>query len=374
MLVRDLRVGPRAHSLRWMAFVAMLVSTVPRAPVVAQEVTAAKQRTHTVKRGDTLWDLAKTYLGDAFQWPEIYRLNTDIIENPHWIYPGEVLKIPGEQTVVAETPAARVTPRAQAPGRTIFSPPGVTYEAAAQPATRAPSTPAVRLGEYLAAPWVDERGGPHTWGSILKTADLPGIAAAEERGRFQLYDRVLIAPPGKAPVRARDWFLVYRFGPFIDDLGQIIIPTGVVEVVRPGGPGEATVARIVKMFGAIEGNERLIPYDSTPASVVGTTVPVINGPSGSVKWIYNEPVLPTTQQYIVLDLARRQGLAIGDQIEFYRPRERHPEEGQLAEPEISIGRAQVVKVTPFGGTVVVTSVAQPKIEPGTAARLAAKIP
>lgn len=375
MLVRDLRVGPRARSLRWMAVVAMLVSAAPSAPVSAQEVVVQQPRTHTVKRGDTLWDLAKAYLGDAFQWPEIYRLNTDVIENPHWIYPGEVLKIPGEQAEVAATaPAPRVTARAQAPSRTIFSPPSVSYAAAAQTASKAAPTPVVRLGEYLAAPWVDERGGPHTWGTIMKSGDLPGIAAAEDRGRYQLYDRVLIAPPGGSPVRAHDWYLAYKFGPLIDDLGQIIIPTGVVEVLRPGAPGEATVARVVKMFGAIEESQRLIPYDSSPASVVGRTVPVVNGPAGSVKWIYDEPVLPSIQQYIVLDLAKRQGLAIGDQIELYRPRERRPREGQLAEPEISIGRAQVVRVTPFGGTAVITGVEQPKIEPGTAARLAAKIP
>ncbi|MEX2153510.1 MAG: hypothetical protein WD825_09235 [Gemmatimonadaceae bacterium] len=42
--------------------------------LAAQEPTQQQPRTHTVVRGDNLWDLAQTYLGNAFLWPEIYRL------------------------------------------------------------------------------------------------------------------------------------------------------------------------------------------------------------------------------------------------------------------------------------------------------------
>ena len=68
----------------------------------------AEPRTYTVKRGDTLWDIAKQYLGDAYLWPEIYRLNTATIEDPHWIYPNEVLILPGMGTIAS---TATVTPR-----------------------------------------------------------------------------------------------------------------------------------------------------------------------------------------------------------------------------------------------------------------------
>ena len=63
-------------------------------------------KTHTVKKGDTLWGIAKTKLGSGTKYKSIYNLNKDVIEkearkhgkksssNGHWIYPGTVLKIP----------------------------------------------------------------------------------------------------------------------------------------------------------------------------------------------------------------------------------------------------------------------------------------
>lgn len=60
---------------------------------------------YTVKKGDTLWDLSKKYLGKATLYTKIYNLNKTVIEstaqkrrrksseNGHWIYPGTVLKI-----------------------------------------------------------------------------------------------------------------------------------------------------------------------------------------------------------------------------------------------------------------------------------------
>ncbi len=78
---------------------------------------------YVVQVGDTLWDIAATFLNDPWYWPEIWYVNPDI-ENPHLIYPGDVLGLiyidgqPRITNVRASTyrlsPQARVTPLSQA--------------------------------------------------------------------------------------------------------------------------------------------------------------------------------------------------------------------------------------------------------------------
>src|SRR5882672_1954926 len=51
---------------------------------------------YTIQKGDTLWDLSQKFLNNPWYWPKIWSLNP-AIENPHWIYPGNKLRIvPGE--------------------------------------------------------------------------------------------------------------------------------------------------------------------------------------------------------------------------------------------------------------------------------------
>lgn len=56
--------------------------------------TAWGGATHTVTETNTLWDLSKHYYGTPFKWKVIADANTAVVEDPHWIYPGEVLVIP----------------------------------------------------------------------------------------------------------------------------------------------------------------------------------------------------------------------------------------------------------------------------------------
>ena len=51
---------------------------------------------YTVQKGDSLYNIAKKYLGDGRRWKEIYNLNKDKIKNPNLIYAGQKLTLPKE--------------------------------------------------------------------------------------------------------------------------------------------------------------------------------------------------------------------------------------------------------------------------------------
>jgi hypothetical protein len=56
--------------------------------------------THSVRRGDTLWDLSARYYSNPYFWPRVWAYNPQVL-NPHWIYPGDRLKLrdPGAATL-----------------------------------------------------------------------------------------------------------------------------------------------------------------------------------------------------------------------------------------------------------------------------------
>jgi hypothetical protein len=61
-------------------------------PSFAVELKPDHPDTYTVKRGDTLWDISAKFLRSPWNWPEIWHANPQV-ENPHLIYPGDVLSL-----------------------------------------------------------------------------------------------------------------------------------------------------------------------------------------------------------------------------------------------------------------------------------------
>ncbi len=354
------------------------------------------ERTHTVKRGNTLWDIARMYLNDPFQWPEIYRYNRDVVEDPHWIFPGEVLRIPGadgsetivDTTVVVIADTVDVTedrPTTRRNEPTVFTPQGVprrqpTSDDEPSNEVEEDTLPVVRPGQVAAAPWVDRVGGPRDPGQVFRSRELSTIVGSADRGPFQLYEEVLFEPPRGSTPRLGDRYLAYDEGPIIEGVGQLMVPSGILEVVRLPerirGPGRdvAGVARVVRLFRHLSEPHRLIPFDPTLAVVSGRPRRMLpaGAPVAKVRWVVNEPVLPSVQAYIIIDASSRV-VRVGDEFTLFEPR-RSGAEGEPTLPETPIGTAQVVRVTPHGTTAVVLRQQYPAIRAGASARVSAKTP
>ena len=86
----------------------------------AQLIRPDAPMNYTVKRGDTLWDIAAVFLKDPWFWPEIWQINPQV-ENPHLIYPGDVLSLAyganGDARVsISQYSGARLQPRLRSEG------------------------------------------------------------------------------------------------------------------------------------------------------------------------------------------------------------------------------------------------------------------
>ncbi len=97
----------------------LLVATlgaVPMSCLAAQD----EPTVYVIKQGDTLWGLSQRFLSDPFYWPDLWARNPNIT-NPHFIYPGQKLKVykdhieiePAPQQPVGR-PAAPAAPNAEA--------------------------------------------------------------------------------------------------------------------------------------------------------------------------------------------------------------------------------------------------------------------
>ncbi len=73
----------------------------------------AQKLTHTVQKGDTLWDICEHYYGNPNLWPKLWQMNP-FITNPHLLEPGDVItlfeqelikevrEVKGEETAIKE--------------------------------------------------------------------------------------------------------------------------------------------------------------------------------------------------------------------------------------------------------------------------------
>jgi len=381
------------------SFIALLVLSVP-AGLPAQ---GGKPTSHTVKSGDTLWAIARTYLGDPFLWPQIYKLNTGVVEDPHWIYPGEVLQlaaVPGQTAVPAQdTPPPAVAPRAEPapmpaappeppPAATFRVVPGEGQEGGEEPGMalfrrhrvsnvrnafktyREVKFHPLRPGEFYSSGFLTEDGA-FAFGTLLGPVTPEQIETQRVRAAVQAYTEVGVQAPEGGSYAVGDSLLIVdrREGPV--GYGEIVVPTGLLRVQRMNGA--QAVGEVIAVYGTIRDGQSVLAAEkfSDPGEVQYQRVS--DSLQGQVLVARDHRELRLPQQVLFLDIGKRDGVALGDLFEARRVPGPQRNAAADAVDEL-MATLQVTHVSERTATVKVRNVVSPDVPAGTRVKRVAKLP
>lgn len=329
------------------------------APLAAQQEPAAQERVHVVRQGDTLWEIARSYLSDPFLWPDIFRLNADVVQDPARIYPSERLVLPG---------GARAQEAADGPrdGRTVFYNDREAEDRSIIGASTAPY-PVVTQGDFYRASFVAPDAEIRPVGRLAEVVS-PTEVALDRLPGIQPYDRVYVALLAGAGVQVGDRVHFVRPARDIRPAGRVWESTGVATVAAVED-GVATVV-MVRLFDEVRPGDLALPA-ARFAVPAGVRPVAATGLQGRILGFETPHPIAATQEYVFLDVGRQAGVREGDEFEAYLPREAR---NWGTRPEIKVGRMQVVKVTERTATVRLTSLEQPAMRPGLPVRRVARMP
>jgi LysM repeat protein len=299
--------------------------TTEKAPADASKVTMTDLAPgapgeYTVAKGDTLWGIASRFLKDPWKWPQIWEMNRDQIKDPHWIYPGNVIRLdtssgsprltmgssggPGGGTGVDTGPSGGT--EAEATSNVVKLDARIRVEGLT---SAIPSIPGSAIGPFLTQPLVIEEGGMDGAPTIVATEESRVIVG---QGDLAYADRI-------ASTDGVNW-QVFRPGVALRDpesgeiLGYEAKYVGDARVRRFGDP---TTLEITKARREINRGDRL-----TPAREVSFPSYVPHAPDKPVRaqiMTVDEGVSELGQfQIIAINRGGRDGIEVGDVLASYR--------------------------------------------------------
>jgi nucleoid-associated protein YgaU len=269
--------------------------------VSAAELKPGHPDVYPVKKGDTLWDISSAFLKDPWLWPEIWQANPQI-ENPHLIYPGDLIKL-----VYIDGKPALTLERGQ---RTLTYKNGDTIKLSPQVRSEPLDTviPAIPL-EYVQSFLVDNR--------VLTEEEInlsPYLIAGDEQH--------IVMGVGDYIYGRGDWsqshqnYGVFRKGPAYFDpdtkemLGIAALDMGMARYEN--AEGDIARFKLTKSKEDIRPGDRLIPTEERKLDSVFHP----RSPQGEVKGyiIHVFSGVRNVSQYdvVVLNLGDRDGITVGD--------------------------------------------------------------
>ena len=371
---------------------------------------------HEVRPGDTLWDLSRQYLGDPFLWPEIYRLNTNVVEDPHWIYPGEVLRlqggadvaaVPSEDTPVPPEPGAPVSAEAGpdsgmagAPADSNMAEPGLAEAQVGELQDTQPERDAddlsalfgnqqravesgieggisrlyrpIREDEFYSSGFLSEEQ-KLPFGQLLGSVTPQQISTSSPHKGARIYSEVGIRPPAGAKYEVGDTLLIIRIDREINDWGLVLVPTGLIRVTDVGGAEDVGV--VVQQYAQILNNQFLLPAEKFPDPGSVRSVPISDGVQGHVIQSRDLQQLKGPLDVLFIDRGRKDGVNLGDIFEV-RSSKRYVEapQGEAETLDEVMALVQVVHVGEQSSSVRIAKLIQPNIRPGAGVHQVAKLP
>ena len=342
------------------------------------------QGTHDVVKDDTLWDLAQHYYSNPFEWRVIWNANRDLVEDPNWIYPAEILVIPGlpgdansgdpaidDSIELMEEPAedprdidgvpADLVPfglRQARPvtesARTVFYRDTTFAQEGTEGAMTRDYTPVSTDAAY-SAPWlIGLAGDPESHGVIAGFAERGSRA-----GSIRSYEKIRITMPSSTRVGAT--LQLFRVSHSIEDVGQVVSPTGLA-TVQMIGDGEV-IAIVTKEYDRILPGDFVAPvptYEGRPGVYAQE---VSGGFEAMVLGFAGRQGLTDIGHIAFLDLGSDDGVTIGDEFVLFGD----------AIPTAREGVLQIVGVTETMSSARVISMTDNVFRQGVVVRLAKKM-
>jgi hypothetical protein len=293
----------------------------------------AQETVHTVKEGDTLWDIAGFYYQNPFLWPYIWRANLTKVADPHWIYPDQAFVIPpSPEEALAEAPPEEAP--VYVPEEEVTMVPSVV-----EPTTEVISV--VKAEERIFSEEVVHRAGfivdedmPY-WGKIVGTE--PGSEKVITSYRKVYIDRA-------ADVAVGDILTIFRPGNVITHpktgrrLGKEIIVLGKAIVEAVGQEGAR--CKVTASYDLIKQGDFVTPYVPVLAPENVELIPATKEIEGYVVEVKTRAKLTPPHVFAYVDQGEQAGIATGDIFDVYQ--ERNVDGKKM--PDLNIGRIQIISV------------------------------